>query len=296
MMPQLDGYSVLHLLRKEADTASIPFIFLTAKAEKSDMRLGMNLGADDFLTKPFQDIELLNAVECRLKKHEAIRKKFDSNTEEIHLFLKEAGKNLSLKYLSENYDGQYYKPKELLYREGDHGHYIYLVNQGQVKTYKLNERGKEFILGVHKQGDFFGYKSLLEDRCYSQFAETMEKSELYKIPKDDFLSLLHENQDVAKKFIKMISKNLSDKEEELVQLAYSSVRKRVASKLLELIAGTSQNYTLISRTDLANMIGTASESVVRTLADFKEEKIIETEGAKITILDTEKLRRLEKVS
>ena len=68
MMPELDGYGVLHILSKKEDTASIPFIFLTAKTEKTDIRKGMNLGADDYLTKPFDDTDLLNAIETRLRK------------------------------------------------------------------------------------------------------------------------------------------------------------------------------------------------------------------------------------
>src|SRR5471030_499509 len=68
MMPELDGYGVLYLLNKKTETAAIPFIFLTAKAEKVDLRKGMEMGADDYLTKPFDDIELLNAIESRLKK------------------------------------------------------------------------------------------------------------------------------------------------------------------------------------------------------------------------------------
>src|ERR1035441_9605056 len=70
MMPELDGYGVLHILGKDPKTARIPFIFLTAKAEKSDMRKGMNLGADDYISKPFDDTELLDAVEVRLKKND----------------------------------------------------------------------------------------------------------------------------------------------------------------------------------------------------------------------------------
>jgi CheY-like chemotaxis protein len=61
MMPELDGYGVIHILQQNSNTANIPFIFLTAKVEKSDFRKGMNLGADDYLTKPFEDIDLLNA-------------------------------------------------------------------------------------------------------------------------------------------------------------------------------------------------------------------------------------------
>jgi CRP-like cAMP-binding protein len=294
MMPELDGYSVLHLLSKDKDTASIPFILLTAKSEKSDIRQGMNLGADDFLTKPFQDIDLLNAVESRLKKHTVLKEQYENNADEVHLFLKDTANDFSLDYLIENYDGQHYKPKELLYRDGEYGHYLYLINEGQVKTYMLNEDGKKFITGIFKPGDFFGYKPLLEDRTYNDFSETMQECQIYKIPKADFLSLIHKNSDVAEKFIKLISKNLSEKEEELIQLAYSSVRKRIANKLKEIVEDTSENFTSISRTDLANMVGTAKETLVRTLSEFKDDKIIDTDGSKITILDMRKLNELLK--
>src|SRR6187401_1765524 len=70
MMPELDGYGVLHLLRKNPETQSVPFIFLTAKTDRTDLRKGMEMGADDYITKPFEDIELLNAIEVRLKKAE----------------------------------------------------------------------------------------------------------------------------------------------------------------------------------------------------------------------------------
>src|SRR6478609_1833847 len=79
MMPELDGYGVLHLLRKNPDTQAIPFIFLTAKTERSDFRKGMEMGADDYITKPFEDIELLSAVETRLKKSAILGKSYDSS-------------------------------------------------------------------------------------------------------------------------------------------------------------------------------------------------------------------------
>src|SRR6186713_2302564 len=76
MMPELDGYGVLHLLKKNPETEHIPFIFLTAKAERSDFRKGMEMGADDYITKPFEDIELLNAVEVRLKKIQILEQNY----------------------------------------------------------------------------------------------------------------------------------------------------------------------------------------------------------------------------
>src|SRR6266496_5932415 len=89
MMPELDGYGVLHLLRKNAETQNIPFIFLTAKTERSDIRKGMEMGADDYITKPFDDIELLNAVESRLKKQEIFRADYARTAEGMNEFLDE---------------------------------------------------------------------------------------------------------------------------------------------------------------------------------------------------------------
>ena len=89
MMPELDGYGVLHLLRKNKETESVPFIFLTAKTERSDFRKGMEMGADDYITKPFDDCELLSAVEVRLKKAEAPEHKYPSTVTGLAQFIKD---------------------------------------------------------------------------------------------------------------------------------------------------------------------------------------------------------------
>src|SRR6478609_4319613 len=87
MMPVLDGYGVLHLLNKHIETYGIPFIFLTAKSEKTDLRKGMEMGADDYLTKPFDGIELLNAIEIRLKKSESIKQHAVKNNADVGAFI-----------------------------------------------------------------------------------------------------------------------------------------------------------------------------------------------------------------
>ena len=83
MMPEIDGHGVLKALRSEPITATIPFIFLTAKAEKNDIRLGMELGADDYITKPCTPQELLKAVAIRLEKHQAISSKSQKTLDEL---------------------------------------------------------------------------------------------------------------------------------------------------------------------------------------------------------------------
>src|SRR5678810_422287 len=102
MMPVLDGYGVLHLLNKHVDTYGIPFIFLTAKAEKTDLRKGMEMGADDYLTKPFDSIELLNAIEIRLKKAESIKQHADKDESNINAFIDNARQTGSIKLTSDD--------------------------------------------------------------------------------------------------------------------------------------------------------------------------------------------------
>ncbi|MEC4892760.1 MAG: response regulator [Oscillatoria sp. PMC 1051.18] len=77
MLPGLDGYDVLGELRKEPLTSTIPFIFLTAKVDRDDQRLGMELGADDYITKPCPPTELLSAIATRMKKHTAYMESYD---------------------------------------------------------------------------------------------------------------------------------------------------------------------------------------------------------------------------
>ncbi|TAH41993.1 MAG: response regulator [Bacteroidetes bacterium] len=298
MMPDLDGYGVLYLLSKNIDTAGIPFIFLTAKAEKADMRKGMSMGADDYLTKPFEEMELLNAIEARLKKNEVFRKEFSKNLEGLNDFLEQAKGLEELHKLSEDRKVHHFKKKEMIYMEGDEPNGIIFINKGKVKTFKTNENGKEFITSLHLSGDFIGYIDLIENSEYRESAEAMEDVEISVIPKQDFFALLYSNRDVAAKFIKMLSNNLQETEEKLINLAYNSVRKRVADALIALhnrykIESEPETKFSVSREDLASMVGTATESVIRTLSDFKEEKLIDIRDKNIHILDSEKLGRMK---
>ncbi len=297
MMPVLDGYGVLHLLSKNDETANIPFIFLTAKAERSELRKGMEMGADDYLTKPFDDIELLNAIEIRLKKSDLMKKEFLKSREGLNEFIANAKGVEDLKKLSGEREIKTYKKKEFIYEEGSYPPGIYFVNTGKIKTFKTHELGKEFITGLYKEGDFFGYLALMEDSKYTDSAEALDESEICFIPKEDFFELIFRNAEVSKRFMKMLSGNLSEKEEQLVKLAYNSVRKRVAEALVTLHnrykKEEEKNFIMsISREDLANLAGTATESTIRTLSDFKDEKLIDIKGGSIALLDYDKLLRL----
>lgn len=139
MMPQLDGYGVLHMLSKNPATSGIPFIFLTAKSEKEDFRKGMNLGADDYLTKPFDDIELLDAIEMRLKKNEILKTDFQKNAEGLQNFMEEAKglENLD-KLISAKQKMTVLKKKQYLFSEGSYPNALYFLNKGSIKGYQTN--------------------------------------------------------------------------------------------------------------------------------------------------------------
>lgn len=297
MMPVLDGHGVLHLLSKNDETSGIPFIFLTARAERSDFRKGMEMGADDYLTKPFDDVELLNAIESRLRKNDILKKEFAKSIEGVNAFIGEAKGIESLRELSEQKDVRVYKKKDEIYKEGNYPKGIYFINKGKIKIFQSNESGKELITGLHTEGEFFGYLSLLQDEKYTGSAAALEDSEIYMIPKDDFFDLIHKNAEVSRKFMKMLSNDLLENEKQLLKLAYNSVRKRVAEALVKLsdkYKKEEEKFKMnVSREDLANIVGTATETVIRTLSDFKEEKYIEVSGGTITILNYDKLAKLK---
>jgi len=296
MMPELDGYGVLHILSKDSKTAAIPFIFLTAKSEKTDFRKGMNLGADDYLTKPFEELDLLDTIERRLNKLDKIRLNNNLQPEEkLNHFYNEAKSLQKLNTLSEDREIAHYQKKQLLFTEGSYPHKVFYLQKGKVKAYRSNDIGKELITDVYQAGDFIGYISILENKPYQESAMALEDCELAIIPKDDFFKLLHNDRDVSNYFIKILSNNLIEKEARLLQLAYDSVRRRVADSIVHLIeknnaAEAEKNIIQMSREDIANLVGTSKETVIRTLSDFKEEKLITSKGNKITVLDLEKLK------
>ena len=197
----------------------------------------------------------------------------------------------------ENHDVIEYKKKQVIYAEGQHPNKLYYIQAGKVKIYKTSDTGKELITGLLSAGDFFGHIPLIENMVYEEFAETLEESSIRVIPRKEFEELLTTNQEIALKVIKLLANNIAEKEHQLVALAYHSLRKRVADALLTLKKkyakeGEDLFSISISREDLANIAGTATESLIRTLSDFKNEKLIEIKDGKITLLEEKKLLNL----
>lgn len=296
MMPDLDGFGVLHILNKDPETASIPFIFLTAKADKLDFRAGMNLGADDYITKPFDGVDLLRVVEMRLRKNKLMKTAFGTSPQDVSAFFSATRELKDFQKLSENRPVRAFKKKDLIFMEGQTPNDVYFIEKGQVKTYKINYDGKELITGMHQEGEFFGFVPLLEDRAYNENAEVLEEARVMIIPKTDFITLIYSSKDVARKFIRLLSNSLEEMENRLLDIAYQSVRQRVAGALLKMnersSTGGKVGLISIGRREISNIVGTATESLNRTLADFKDEGLIEISADGLKIVNKSKLERL----
>lgn len=292
MMPVLDGYGLFHLICRNEELKGIPFIFLTAKTERSDFRKGMEMGADDYLTKPFTDVELMNAIETQLKKYDAAREKAAATNNQNNDTQED--EDFSLEQLLEDVSFNRYKKKQRIYAEGANPHGVFYLKSGKVRTYKTSDSGKELTVGLFKEGDFFGYFALIEGTVYKESAETMEACEIGVVSRDEFEMRVSSHKKTAQKFIKLLAGNVTEKEEQMVNIAYNSLRKRVANAIMFLYrkykAEESEKFIIqISREDLAHIAGTTTESLIRTISDFRQEKLISTEGSSIKVLDKQKL-------
>ena len=295
MMPVLDGYGVLQIFNQNAQLAGVPFIFLTAKTDRTDQRRGMELGADDYLTKPFNKTELLSAIAGRLSRFQHLKPEYDLQAAGgLDGFLDDARAVGNLAGLSADRKVYQVRRKQDVYLEGDEPTRVYFVQAGRVKTVKTTDGGKELITGLYGPGEFFGYLPLLQRTPHADSAVAIEESELVYIPQDDFMQLLERNLEVSQQFVRLLAGRVSERETQLLAMAYSSIRRRVADALMQLHeqGETAPDPTIhLSREDMAAMIGTAPESLSRTLNEFKADGLIELNAKSIRVLAPEKLRQ-----
>ena len=296
MMPELDGYGVLEALTKNESTQHIPFIFLSAKTERKDVRRGMDLGADDYITKPFTEDELISAIESRLAKA-AILKDLREQQEEKKEEDTEGLRNLNdLKNYFEDNGETFRYPKETsIYKEGKNSNYIYLITSGLIKCHKLDEQGKQLTTALYKEDDLFGYTSFSQNLAYQESATTIQDTELVGLSKKALTNVLDKNHKVTLELIELLTEDLATVKDQLLQMAYSSVSKKTANTILmfaEKLNRKPEEQIKISRNDLASVAGIATETLIRTMSNFKKQGIIEIEGRTVRILDLEKLKEI----
>jgi DNA-binding response OmpR family regulator len=291
-LPILDGYFVLQMLNRDDKPCKIPFIFLTARSERAEIRKGMDMGADDYITKPFNPSELLSSIECQLKK--AAHAKTVALKPLPAIITREETE--PFKNLVKDRNNRNFRNKQIIYQEGNHPSCIYFILRGLVKTCRIDEDGKEMITGLYNEGDFLGYLPLLEETRYTDTAEAIGHTVLSVIPQEDFQEAMG-NKYAREQIIRMLTHTIEEKEVQLLRVAYDSLRKRAADTLLTVfnkynITGDQQVGIKFSRGNLAALAGVAKESFARTLADFKDEHLIDIRKGVIYLLDIGKLNQL----
>ena len=298
IMPVLDGYGVLQAFNLNPLLAGIPFIFLTAKTEQADLRRGMALGADDFLTKPYENGTLLSAVAGRLNRFQHLHPECEravisepSCRASARISGPLTGLDTSLK--------PYSAPRRhRIYAEGDEATLLYFVQAGRIKTSRNTATGKELITAFYQPGEFFGYQSILQGSVHRDSAVAIEDSILLYTTADHFRQLMLHSSEVNQQFVRMLANRVGQHEESLLGLSYHSLRQRVASALLhfneqERTNTPSNSLILLIREDLAAFIGTTPESLSRILSEFQQEGLIELTRKSIEVLDPERLRLLK---
>ncbi len=183
-----------------------------------------------------------------------------------------------------------YKKGQILFNEGSYPFGVYCINNGKIKLSHSGDDGKEQIIRLLKAGDIVGYRALLSGDRYSATAVALEDTQICFIPKDLFVSLLKHDPALAFEMMKMLSDELHRAEMKLTNLAQKPIRERLAETLLfikETYGFEEDGITLnvrLSREEIANLVGTATESAIRLLSEFKKEGIVELDGKKIKIL------------
>ena len=257
------------------------------------------MGADDYLTKPFEEEELISAIESRLAKAEILSQRTDDGSKKKQTpEPEEALRNLNeLKNFFDDEGSIYtYKAGEFVYKEGAHSNYVYLIINGVIKTHKMDESGKELITALYKADDFLGFTSFIENIPHQESATAMEPVELTGVLKKDLKDILEKSNAVSLELMDLLTDNLVEIKEQLLQMAYSSVKKKTAQTILQfaqILRKDAGEGIKISRYDLASVAGIATESLIRTLSAFKKDGLIEIEGRNIRILNLEGLQLVE---
>jgi CRP-like cAMP-binding protein len=191
---------------------------------------------------------------------------------------------------------QVYRKGEIIFREGAHPSGIFYITKGRVKKYKVDGAGREQIIYVANTGELLGYHAILSQDTYPDCAAVLEESIITFIPKEDFLQAVDQSAKLTKRLLKTLSHEFAVLANSLTLFAQRSVRERLALQLTVIREKYKVNFKPgmpveinMSRSDLASLVGTARENVVRTLSEFKAEGAVETKGRKIIVLDVNRL-------
>lgn len=197
-------------------------------------------------------------------------------------------------------DFRHYKRGDILYQEGNRISGFFCINQGIIKVFKTGFDGKEQIIRFAKKGDIIAYRSVLSNEPACTSAKVIEDCQVCFIPTEILISFIKTNSTFALDLIRLACHELGEANSFITDIAQKTVRERLAEVLLFLVNEfglDNDRYLKISltREELANIVGTATESVIRLLSEFKADKLVELNGRKIRILNPGGLQKISNV-
>lgn len=291
MLPVLDGFGILQILSKNPELNSIPFIFLTAKTELTDMRKGMNLGADDYITKPFKKDELLSVIEMRLERAQQHGERPQTESK-----LKNVERSLGLlRNLFDDAEERSYPPGYNFFSENDRPRNAIFLQSGIVKEYNTSDYGRELIFRIHTENHYPGIWEAYRGDHYQTCCTSITDCSTLSLPLETFRESIQNEPYIVYGLQELLYRQKITAESKLLAAAFHSVRKKVAMMLEELHGlgfGNNENSIDINRADLSSMCGTAKETLTRTLSDFKDENLVDIQGGKIVIADLKGLQNM----
>jgi CheY-like chemotaxis protein len=289
MMPELDGYGVAEVLSRQPETAEIPFLFLTAKAEREDFRKGLAMGAVDYLTKPFESHELLETVEMRLK-HRACNRGAAGGSVAWQNWVESLKSDHPATLQGSPLTPLLLPKHATLYTEGEQAKHLFFIRRGIVRLDRFDSRGKRLCIEVVGAGKFAGWSPQFSAGIHLQHATALAELEVLQIPQTDVLKSFEEQPVFALELIRQTLEAQAAFEANALSMAYGSARENTARALLRFARPSENGLEIpLSREDLANSVGMASESVIRTLAAFKKEGLTDTIKRTVILTDTDGL-------
>jgi CRP-like cAMP-binding protein/CheY-like chemotaxis protein len=293
----IDGYGVLRMVNKFIDTAGIAVITLLENEDQGAVRRAMEMGTDGYLVADFDDAELLNQVEARLRK-----KRF-----QFELFLKQhfqqkslAGSGNEMFWLDARLGR--FKPRSfrknqvIYYKDEPHGG-LYYVLSGRIKTFISDTSGHLLVTNIYGTGQWFGIEDFAMGSRTFQDAKAIDDSKIIAVPSKEINELIKEHPEILSFFVRNLAKTVFERDEQALDLAHATVRKRVSKTIIRLADevknSSEKKRVILPRNDLANVIGIAPETLSRILGDFAKEGLIEKEGNDIILKKVDGLKAVD---
>ena len=218
----------------------------------------------------------VSCATCQARKKSLFSANFDEN----------------LSHLEEHKSCSYFKKNQPLFIEGSFPRGVYCLNQGKVKVFARGDEGKEQIIHIAKEGEIIGFRAMFSGDMYKVSATALEDANICFISKDDFLDMIDTNPTLRNGIMRELSKELGERAVFITNMAQKSVRERLAAALIILDDVYSGEQINLTREDLANFVGTATETLIRLLKDLKEECVIDIHTRKLEIIDKDKLMKI----